>query len=242
MSENFYSCSRQEAVRNGELDEWTDSHRANIRCAGDMEDLIVSHTKGGRLQPGCARAALDRWGFQRVQFVLNSTLLGCGSQGFETDSFLWARTGYVPPDRENENFRIRTDLPLLAEFVQQAHAEYQALGMFGAEHCGAPDQDFTGKVLILRPDVLREDCWSAQNQLWYGECGFGCSPSARGRAVYATCLGDGEKARWNREDFIGVLNERYLPDWAMERLSELRGPEQEQADSPTRGGMEMGWG
>ena len=70
--------------------------------------------------------------------------------------------------------------------------------------------------------------------------GLGCSPTARGRAVYAACLGDGEKTRWNRTDFMGVLDEQYLPDWAMEKLAELRGPEQEQADAPAQGGMEMG--
>ena len=53
-----------------------------------------------------------------------------------------------------------------------------------------------------------------------------------GRAVYATCLGDGEQTRWNRADFIGVLDEQYLPDWAREKLEELtqgqrpQGPEQ----------------
>ncbi len=132
------------------------------------------------------------------------------------------------------------DRGLLAAFVQQAHAEYQKLGMFGAEHCEAGDLDYTGRVLILRPDRLKEECLSPQNQVWYGESGFGCSPTARGRAVFATCLGDGEKARWSRSDFIGVLDEQYLPDWAMARLSELRGPTQEQPDGPDHGGMEMG--
>ena len=65
--------------------------------------------------------------------------------------------------------------------------------------------------------------------------------------MYATCLGDGEEARWNREDFMGVLDEQYLPDWAAERLAELRGPiqaqnapAQEQDSGPTLGGMELG--
>ena len=50
--------------------------------------------------------------------------------------------------------------------------------------------------------------------------------------MYATCLGDGEQTRWNRADFIGVLDEQYLPDWAREKLEELtqgqrpQGPEQ----------------
>ena len=128
----------------------------------------------------------------------------------------------------------------MAQFIRQAHAEFQKLGLFGATHCAAGELDYTGKVLVLRPSVLKETCLSPQNQLWYSEGGFGCSPTSSGRAVYATCLGDGEKTRWNRADFIGVLDEQYLPNWAMERLAELRGPTQEQTDGPAQGGMEMG--
>ena len=94
-------------------------------------------------------------------------------------------------------------------------------------------------MLILRPSVLKEECWFPQNQLWYAECGFGCSPAARGQAVFATCLGDGEKTRWDRTDFVGVLDEQYLQDWTMKRMSELRPPEQEQTNDPTQGSMEM---
>ena len=42
------------------------------------------------------------------------------------------------------------------------------------------------------------------------------------RAVYATCLGDGEQTRWNRSDFIGILKEEHLPDWARESLEQIR--------------------
>ena len=192
------------------------------------------------MEPDTAQFALKQWGFLRVQFVLANTLTATGGLGFEPDSLRWARSVFVPPDKGNSKFRIQADRGLLAQFVQQTYAEYQALGMFGPEHCAGPDQDFTGKVLVLRPDRLKDECWSPQNQLWYGQGGFGCSPTARGRAVYAACLGDGEKTRWNRTDFMGVLDEQYLPDWAMEKLAELRGPEQEQADAPAQGGMEMG--
>jgi len=94
-------------------------------------------------------------------------------------------------------------------------------------------------VLVMRPDTLRESCWDPRNMLWLAEGGFGCSPHARGQAVYATCLGDGEKTRWNRSYFAGVLDEQYLPDWAREKLEELRTPQQEQDTGPAMGGMTM---
>jgi len=246
MAEALYPYSREEAKREGELAQWKQSHQANVRCARDIKNLIASHTQNGQLEPGCARTALDCWGFPRVQFVLSNTLRGASAQEFDPDALHWARTACVPPDKTNGEFKIRADSTLLAQFVQQVHVEYQELGMFGPEHCGGADQDFTGKVLVLRPDRMKDECWSAQNQLWLGEMGFGCSPTASGRAVYATCLGDGEKTRWNRADFLGVLDEQHLPDWAAEKLAELRGTTQKQADhsqertdSPAQGGMEL---
>ena len=240
MAEALYTYSREEAKREGELERWRESHRVNISCARNLSGLIDTHARQGQLEPDTAQFALKQWGVLRVQFVLSNTLCGASTQEFDPDALHWARTACVPPDKTNGEFKIRADSTLLAQFVQQVHAEYQALGMFGPEHCGGADQDYTGKVLILRPDRLKDECWSAQNQLWYGEGGFGCSPTSSGRAVYATCLGDGEKVRWNRTDFMGVLDGQHLPDWAAEKLAELRGTTQKQADGPAQGGMGMG--
>ena len=242
MTDNLCSFSRREAKGLGLLSRWKESHQANIKCARDIDNLIASHIQDGQLEPDCARAALDWWGFRRVQYVLSNTLRHASAQGFEPDSLKWARMPFVPPDKTNEEFKLKSDTALLAQFVRQAHAEYQALGLFGPEHCVGDrhEQDYKDKVLVMSPNTLRESCWDPLNQLWYCEGGFGCSPTSSGRAVYATCLGDGEKTRWNREDFVGVLDEQYLPDWAQERLNELRGTDQEQADGPSQSGMEMG--
>ena len=62
------------------------------------------------------------------------------------------------------------------------------------------------------------------------------TPLAAPSAVH--CLGDGEMTRWNRTDFIGVLKEEFLPDWAKEKLMELKGQEQRDV-SPMMGGMTM---
>lgn len=119
---------------------------------------------------------------------------------------------------------------------------YQELGLFGPEQC-EPDSfaglNYEGRVLILSPDSLKESCWSSENQLWYAHDGFGCSPHAIGRSVRCTCLGDGETARWNRTDFVGVLKEEFLPDWAREKLAQLQNPDQEQIAAPEQGGMTM---
>ena len=48
---------------------------------------------------------------------------------------------------------------------------------------------------------------------------------------------DGETARWNREDFVGILKDEFLPEWAKPKLAELQA--QEQTDAPTMGGMKI---
>lgn len=92
-------------------------------------------------------------------------------------------------------------------------------------------------MFVLSPDTLKESCWSQENQLWYAHDGFGCSPHAIGRSVRCTCLSDGEMTRWNRNEFIGVLDDQFLPEWAKPKLAELQA--QEQIDAPTMGGMNM---
>ena len=90
------------------------------------------------------------------------------------------------------------------------------------------------KEVILILKLLSERLFFSVHR--YAHDGFGCSPKAIGRSIRCTCLVGGEMTRWNRMDFIGVLDEQYLPDWAAEKLAQLTGQEQ---TVPTIGGMTM---
>ena len=72
----------------------------------------------------------------------------------------------------------------------------------------------------------------------YAHDGFGCSPHAIGRSIRCTCLGDGEHTRWNRADFIGVLKDEFLPDWAKEKLEQLSAAGHLR-EAPSMSGMSM---
>ena len=137
----------------------------------------------------------------------------------------------------NSDFVVRSHPAVLDGFVSFYRKAVQALNLFGAEHCvgDRAEQDYTGKVLVLSPDTLKESCWSQENQLWYAHDGFGCSPHTIGRSVRCTCLGDGEMTHWNRNEFIGVLDDKFLPEWAKPKLAELSAQEQTEA----LGGMSM---
>ena len=90
---------------------------------------------------------------------------------------------------------------------------------------------------MLSPDTLKESHWTQEDQLWLCTGGFGSRPNARGRAVFATCLADGEETRWDRQNFLGVLKDECMAEWAREKLTRLT--RQEQTDVPAMGGMNM---
>ena len=241
MNETYlYPYSAKEARERNELSLWRESHRANIACREAIEDTIRQHFDGMYLNEDCLVPVLAAYGYKRTERVLTATLQELSWDGrFSLANKQWAERHYIPQDeRHNAEITIRSHPAVLDGFVSFYRKAVQALNLFGAEHCvgDRAEQDYTGKVLVLSPDTLKESCWSQENQLWYAHDGFGCSPHAIGRSVRCTCLGDGEMTRWNRHEFIGVLDEKYLPDWAREKLMELTAPRQEE---PAAGEMKL---
>ena len=241
MNETYlYPYSAKEARERNELSLWRESHRANIACRDAIEDAIRRSFDGMHLDKDCTSLVLEKYGYKRTAWVLANTLHELKWDGrFSHANKQWAERRYIPQDeRHNAEITVRSHPAVLDGFVTFYRKAVQALNLFGAEHCvgDRAEQDFTGKVLVLSPDTLKESCWSQENQLWYAHDGFGCRPHAIGRSVRCTCLGDGEMTRWNRHEFIGVLAEQHLPDWAQEKLMELTVPQQE---APTTGEMKL---
>ena len=237
-----YPYSFHEAKRLNELPRWKESHKENVACKNAIEEAIRSDFDGMHLNKGCAERVIDRFGYHRVAYVLANSLQQKDYDGrFSRGNHDWAKQTYIPPDKDaysdrNTDFAVDSHPAVLDGFVNQYRRAYQSLGLFDHTHC-LPDtekQDFEGKVIVILPKTLRESCLTAQDQLWLCTGGFGAHADARGRAVFATNLADGERTRWDRTDFVGVLADSHLPDWAIEKLSEM----QEQ-ESSAMGGMEM---
>ena len=240
MNETYlYPYSAKEARERNELSLWRESHRANIACRDAIEDTIRRSFDGMHLNEDCLAPVLTAYGYKRTAWVLANTLNELKWDGrFSPANKRWAERRYIPQDeRHNAAITVRSHPAVLDGFVSLYRKAVQALNLFGAEHCvgDRAEQDYTSKVLVLSPDTLKESCWSQENQLWYAHDGFGCSPHTIGRSVRCTCLGDGEMTRWNRNEFIGVLDDKFLPEWAKPKLAELNAQEQTEA----LGGMSM---
>ncbi|WP_300756196.1 DUF3849 domain-containing protein [uncultured Oscillibacter sp.] len=238
----LYPHSLMEAKRRRETELYKDSFRENVKCAWAIDKVVRDCAREGEtvLAEDCIQPVLKAYGFKRVCFVLSNSLREMAQPRLVSEDVRkWSQLPWVPPDgKRNRQFAVEASAPQLEALIRQTRTAYQALGLFGQEHCaGDPFKlNYEGKVLVLSPGALRESHWAPRDQLWFAAGGFGCSPSASGRAVYAVRLSDGKETRWNREDFTGVLDEQYLPDWAAEKLAELQAKEQPE---PSSGGMEM---
>ena len=240
-----YPYSRGEAKRLKELDDWKASHKENVACRKAMESAIMQSFDGRKLKEGCADWVIEVFGFHRTAFVLANSLRQKSEGGISSGSMDWAKTFYIPNEKDdkanyNLEYAAANEAQALDCFTAQYRKAFQSLGMFDRTQC-LPDtdkQDFEGKLIVLSPHILKENCLTPEHQLWLCTGGFGAHPNSRGRAVFATNLSDGEKTRWNREDFTGVLADSQIPEWAVMELESLRAYEQEQ-ESPGMGGMEM---
>ena len=93
--------------------------------------------------------------------------------------------------------------------------------VLGREYClPCSDESLEGKLVIIRPASLAPEYRTADCQLGYALGGFGCTPGARGRAVYFKELYSGEECRWDITDVLGVADREKLLDWAKEKLAE----------------------
>lgn len=220
----LYLSSISEAKRQNEVALWQASHLENIACKQAIEEAIRKGFDGMHLSHDCARGVIEDFGFKRVGWVLAATIQLKPEDGrFSRRNKEWAAATFIPRSDRNYEFMVESHVGVLDIFVNEFRDAQDALGMFVRSHCDdMTGQELEGKVLVMSPFTLKESYWALENQLWLATGGFGCAPNAAGRAVYATCLGDGERTRWNRSDFIGILKEEHLPDWARESLEQIR--------------------
>ena len=91
-------------------------------------------------------------------------------------------------------------------------------------------EDIRGKVVVIRPEVLRREYRRATRQLKHCMGGYGASPHSRGSACYCVDLYTGKESRYERMDVLGTIQPEDLPGWAKHGLTTIQ---QEQAQKKT---------
>lgn len=240
MAVYFYRNSRDEAIRLKGLDEWRESHKENIRCRDAMDKMVSEQYSGNILPGGIIKDACQEFGIDRVGWVLANTVIENNYDGrYRPDTKQWARTAfYMPYDKQNSEFVLLTHPELVNGMIGQYRSYLtEDLELLTKDAClpGSNGVDYTNQLLIMRSDSLADPYKKGEFQYFYAKCGFGCSPTAMVRKVFGFFVSDGEKAQFERSDFLGIADRDKCPDWVNENLAKYLHEQQEIED----GGMQL---
>ena len=99
------------------------------------------------------------------------------------------------------------------------------LDVLGKEHCFPllDSDDITGKVVAVKPSVMRYEYRRADCQLILVTNGSGARGYSRGTSVYGVNVFTGRRdGRWARLDILGEVRPECLPQWAKDRLPAIQ--------------------
>lgn len=237
---SMYEYSLEEAIRMNERDLWRESYKENCDCARAIERAINENYRDNCLND-CIRPLIEEYGFNRVNWVLANTVQQNKEDGrFSEDNKRWARSFHIPREDVNWHFSVESHPGLTNLLIGQARKAWQSLGLFDRTHCISEQDgqiDYTGKVVVINPNIFKDEYKTPEDQLFFATGGFGCHPNSRGRKVYGKFLKDDEETHYQRTDILGILKDEYLPDWAREKLSELVPSAEDESEGITMGGM-----
>ena len=231
---SVYLWSLQEAQKLNEVDLWRESYKENCTCARAIEQCIDENYADNRLNTDAAKDIIDRFGFNRVNWVLANTIQRKDFDGrISQANKEWAKGFYIPNDDIRWHYEVSSHPGLTDLFANRVRKEWQSLGLFDRSQC-SEEADYEGKLLALKPSTLKDEYKTPDFQLFFATSGFGCDPTKIGTAVYGFFLKDDEHTHFRRSDFIGVVKDECIPEWAQEKLQAMNEPD-ESADIKMEG-------
>ncbi len=216
----FYRYSLNNARHCNEVDEWRASHKANMDCATAIKKAIGDNFKNNHFNSDCVNAVVEEYGFDRVNFILRYNLKKAQHDArYSEENREWGKWLSVPDSNMRSDYLINEHPVLLNAFVDRTRKEWDKLNLFDSSHChDKTGVELEGKILVISPARMNDKYKTPEDQLFMATSGFGCSPGKSGRAVYGYFLKDDEHCRWDRNDFIGILKDEFIPDWVKEKL------------------------
>ncbi len=217
----LYRYTLQNAIEFDEVEKWRESHRENCKCANDITDTINSHYHDNILD-NCVQPMIEKYGFDRVNWVIANTIREDIQDGrYSNENKEWATGFDVLSSDQNWHFCVTAHPGLVDIFANQLRAAWNELGLFDSASV-TDETNYEGQLLILKPTVLADEYRKSDFQLFYATDGFGCNPKKVGARVFGFFLMDDEFTSFRRHDFYGVANDAVLPDWALDKLNDIR--------------------
>lgn len=190
------------------------------RMAGDYEIIQAVHIEDREIVVGENQA--DEQGLPYlVAYYESNAILGRYYDAIGSDDFTEIMEIYGQRIMEQAQ---KTRVELSAPKVQGIDNS-----PITAEGCTpiSYDDDLNGKVIVIKPEVLRPEYRRATSQVKLCTGGFGAYPHSRGSAVFCTEVYTGRQSRFERRDVLGVLEPEDQPKWVQHYLSVLQQAEKQ---------------
>lgn len=81
--------------------------------------------------------------------------------------------------------------------------------------------DFTGRIMIVRPEHINSRDVIPENQLFLAQEGPGCNPEDYGSEIKGIFLYEREEASLTNDCFLGAMREEHIPEWANEAREDI---------------------
>lgn len=81
--------------------------------------------------------------------------------------------------------------------------------------------DFTGRIMIVRPEHINSRDVIPENQLFLAQEGPGCNPEDYGSEINGIFLYEREEASLTNDCFLGAMREEHIPEWANEACEDI---------------------
>lgn len=123
-----YHQSLEEAVRNDERELWWESFYLNQDCAKDIGSAIsAAYDYKSYCLNDCSEPILQKYGFDRVNYVLASTIQNQSYDGrYSWENKAWAREMDLPKEEGFSQFHIDAHpglINIFTDLVRQAQNE-----------------------------------------------------------------------------------------------------------------------
>ena len=102
--------------------------------------------------------------------------------------------------------------------------------MFGDVSVDKDVSDYTGRIMIIRPEFFTPSNCTPETQLFLAQSGKGCDPTEYGGAINGILLYDREETTITSDNFLGAMREEHIPNWAREAREDIA--EESSEDQP----------
>ncbi len=127
------------------------------------------------------------------------------------------------------------------EIIQENERADQELGMneeLTTNRCKSIsyEDSIENNVVVVKGSILRPESRHANHQLMLCAGGFGAQANARDRTCCCISLYDGRKTSFFRTDFLGVMGEKELSEWAQKGLEKAKEIHEQEKKPPKERG------